>query len=430
MINNVLIIGGGASGMVAAISAARSGANVTLIEQQSVLGKKILATGNGRCNFSNMELSAEHYYCEDHVFLNSILSDYPTQAILNFFESIGISSKSRNGYLYPFTEQATSIRDALVSELDYLGVTIHLNTVALEITHKNESVSNHGEKDWDYKVTVMKFEEESSKQFTLYSDVLILSTGGKSGLTKQNQTDGFSLIKHLNHHITSLSPALVPLIGQGKFFKNLAGIRAEASVTAYINDTAVRTESGELQLTDYGLSGIPIFQISRILTHEMKKNKKHDASSYSVSIDFMPSYTPEEFLNILLDRRVLLVNRSMKQYLNTVFKDKLASFLLDVAHIDEKKLTNNVTEQEIEKLVRISKTFSVTIKDCKDFKQSQVTAGGIPIQEITYELQSKFHSKLYFTGELLDIDGICGGYNLHFAWASGLLAGTQAAKIK
>ncbi len=414
MKKEILIIGGGASGMVAAIVAARNGAKVTLVEQKNELGKKLLATGNGRCNFTNLTMNADCFYSQnpENHFISSLLDDYTPEVIIEFFESIGILAKDRNGYVYPITDQASSIRDALVSELQALHITIYLNT----------AVTGLKEISTGYSVS-MEEQGENSKIFQKNYHSLILATGGMSGLHKQTKYHGYTLLEDTKHRTTKLSPALVPLIGQGKFYKKIAGIRTDARVTAVINGEVVASEIGELQLTDYGLSGIPIFQVSRLITQKLNKE-----NIVAIEIDFMPNFTQESLEELLIFRQKQFPDRTMKFILNGLVKDKLATFFLYTARMSEEDLSTNVELEELRKLARIMKTFTVKIEGSKTFQQAQVTAGGVPISEVNENLESKFHENLYFTGEVLDIDGICGGYNLHFAWATGMLAGDRCSK--
>lgn len=402
MSKRIIVVGGGASGMTAAIIAARAGAKVTIIEQNQVLGKKILATGNGRCNFTNLEMNADCYYCKDTGFISRVLEMCPPTMILDFFESVGISMRNKDGYIYPFNEQAVALRDALVFELKYLGIEVILDTAV-------ESIHNNQVKTWNR---------------TFCGDAIILATGGKSGLAKQVKYDGFSLLSDTKHKLTSLSPALVALKGEGKFFKKITGVRTEARITAVVDNIAIRSEVGELQLTDYGVSGIPVFQVSRILSQAIATGVK----GTSVIIDFIPQYDAESWGKLLEERSIRLSNRNMKEFLTGIFKDKLVDFLLYTAKINEETLVKDVTKERLEEFARICKTFEIRISESNAFSQSQVTAGGICVSEVHSTLESKYHKSLYFTGEILDVDGICGGYNLHFAWATGIIAASSITR--
>ncbi len=402
MSKRIVVVGGGASGMVAGIVAARNGANVMIIEQKPELGKKILATGNGRCNYTNLELSSECYYCNDNGFISHVIDNYPTQKILDFFESIGILPKDKDGYIYPFSEQASAIRNALEQELIHLGVKIITDTAV-------ESIKNHEVKTWN-------------KAYVC--DAVILATGGASGLPKNTQYIGYDLLKDTKHKVTTLSPALVALKGAGKFYKKIAGIRTNAAVSALVDGVQIRTEIGELQLTDYGISGIPVFQISRIVTQALAKKKK----DVIVKIDFMPQVSKSDLLDLLNKRRDTLHHRTMNELCNGLWKDKLIDFLLSTAGISGNEKALDVKYEYWVKFVNICKEFEVKILDSNPFAQSQVTAGGVPVTEVSENMESKFHNHLYLTGEVLDVDGICGGYNLHFAWATGIIAGEAASK--
>lgn len=432
---HIIIIGGGAAGMVAGILSARNGSKVTIIEQQSELGKKLLVTGNGRCNLTNLFLTKNCFYStsyhenssylcgEDSFSLDSLLETYSPQKIIDFFQSIGILTKDRNGYVYPLTDQASSIKKALISELESLHVTMLTNTLGtFKASSENSQIQvsltkleAKNEKPFNNKQTMTKI-NTSEKEQILVGDALIISTGGKSGITNKNAQDGYFVLKNMKHRLTNLSPALVPIIGQGDYFKKLSGIRTEVNMKLWINHELVKTEGGELQLTDYGISGIPVFQISRIITQELKNKQV----PITVELDFMPRYNTNQLLILFNQRRALFGEKNMEQFMNGLFHDKLGSFLLKYAGISEKIKVKTISEKEYNHLLKLSKSFPVDVKGSKDFLQSQVTAGGIPLTEVKETLESKYHKNVYFTGEILDVDGICGGYNLHFAWASAM----------
>lgn len=400
MINKVGIIGGGASGMVAAIIAARRGLEVTIFEQQDELGKKILATGNGRCNLTNLKMDSSCYYCSDFKFLDHLLKQYSVSDVLGFFASIGVLVKDREGYIYPVTDQACTVRDAFTYELDALNVSVYVETTVRKVQYVES----------EFKVVT----NEGNFSF----ENIILATGGESGLHKSITSTGFGLLHDMGIPYSTLVPALVSFQGLGQFYKKIAGVRTHGTVTAVINGEPLKSDTGEIQFTKTGISGIPVFQISRVLSLGLSEGKH-----CSIVVDFLSEYSEDEFLELLLKRRSLLQNRTIKEFLNGIWKDKLIDLFLYTARIPEDRYIHDVTENEFKKLIRISKTFEVKLKDSDGFMKSQVTAGGLSLNNITTQLESKQYPHLYATGELLDIDGICGGYNLHLAWITGMLVG-------
>ncbi len=405
MKKSVIVIGGGASGLTAAYAAAKNGAEVIIIEQNSELGKKILVTGNGRCNFTNTHMDSTAYYSDEESFVKFLLTTETSKNIIPFFEGIGMLVKETGGYCYPQTEQSITVREALSNQLKVLDVTIQLN----------EGVKNIIDEGAGFKVV--------SDKSTYHCDALIISTGGKSGVHSIKQLDGFTLINHTKHSITKLTPALVGMECHGKFFKKIAGVRTQATVTAVLDKKECGSATGELQLTNYGVSGIPVFQISRILSQGLLEKKVAE-----IYIDFMPHVEAKYLFEFLVRRKAKFEGMNVTAYMNGLLKDKLTQLLLYLCRIEGDDSVNELSSEVIEKMVRIIKKFSVTVINSKSFKESQVTAGGIPLSEIKQTFESKFHENLYITGEVLNVDGICGGYNLHFAWISGLIAGRESAE--
>ena len=409
----LLVIGGGASGLTAAIVAARAGAQVTILEQRESVGKKLLATGNGRCNYTNTDLNVSKFYTAEEAFITDLLETYSATFMLDFFKKLGVLSRERNGYVYPYTDQATTIRDALVSELHALHVTIHTTTT---VTRISPIAPHHNSSEHAYIV------ETNQGKFT--AERIILATGGKAGLPRNASGDGYHLASQLGYPITPLTPALTGLQGAGTFYKKIAGLRVDATVTARINQQELGSDTGEVQLTDYGISGIPVFQISRLISQALAQHTKQ----VEVVINFLPRYTTIEMEHLIQQRLAVLGGRTMQEFVNGIFKDKLGRFLLETARIPSTILAKDVTPNQWKHFLHTCMEFRISIIGVNDFAKAQVTAGGIPLSSFTSHLESKTHPGLYVTGELLDVDGICGGYNLHFAWATGILAGTHATK--
>lgn len=405
MMNEVIVIGGGASGMVTAIIAARKGKKVTIIEQNNQMGKKILATGNGRCNYTNTDMGVQHYYSSEVDLLAPFLEEFPTKIVLDFFESIGIYPKNRGGYLYPFNDQAVAIREALQSEMYRLGVSLKWEEVVEEIDFIKDENSKS--------IIVIKTNKD-----LYHTNKCVLATGGNAGLGNKVLKGGFDLVENTKHVLTPLSPALCGLKSKDLNFKKLSGIRTDARVHILIDNNFVRSDIGELQLTDYGISGIPVFQISRIAG--MALNEKRDIK---VILDFIPNYSQEEFAEILIKRLSIFKGRKTKEYMNGLFKEKLASYLLEGSNLTKITHVCDITNEDITHFVKHCKNIMIKINGINDNNKAQVTAGGISLNEVNSNFESKLHKNLYFTGEVLDVDGICGGYNLHFAWASGIRVG-------
>ena len=397
---HVIVIGGGASGLVAAIMAAKEGARVTLVEQKDSVGKKILSTGNGKCNLTNKSMSIDCFRGDDISIVEKVLSQFGYEETINFFEELGVILKSRQGYIYPVSDQASTIADVLKMELDCVHVQVMLEEYVNEVSKT--------EKGFCVK----------TKSNTLYGDAVILSTGGKAAPTLGSNGSGYTLAKSFGHSLSPVVPALVQLKGKGRFFSSVAGVRTQAKVTLYVDGEVAGSDTGELQLTNYGISGIPVFQVSRYAAKALYARK-----SVVAELDFMPNMTDNAFADFVKERLQKHGNKNAEEFFVGMFHKKLIPLFLKAARID------NIESMDIEKLTCICKHFKVEIEGTNDFEQAQVCAGGVRTCEINPTTMESIHEKnLYLTGELLDVDGICGGYNLQWAWATGYIAGTAAAK--
>lgn len=409
----VMIIGGGASGLVAAVEAARNGAHVTILEQKDRLGKKILSTGNGRCNFTNAKMEAACYHTGNPELIQTMLADYGTAWAVSFFEELGLLSKERQGYFYPRSDQATSVLDALLLELKRVAVEIQcgVKVNGVKQTKKGFQISaKTGE----------------GKDMNFYGDACILACGGRAAAVLGSDGSGYPLAKSLGHSMVPVVPALVQLKSNLSCFKQLGGIRTEGAVILYVNGKEAAFDKGELQLTNYGISGIPVFQISRHAA--LALYKKQDVL---VEIDFLPTLSKEEY-HAHLDRRIAYDGQcSILDTMLGIFNKKLIPVLLKESRIKASRDIASLKKEEIKRLIDVCKHFKVPISEANSFEQAQICAGGINAMEIDKAtMESKLVKDLYLTGELLDVDGICGGYNLHWAWYSGFTAGTHAAKGK
>ncbi len=405
MKNKIAIIGGGASGLIAAIMIARDGGDATIFESQNTLGKKILATGNGRCNLTNLNMKQDAYYCDREDYIVTLLQKYPLSEVLKFFQSIGVSTIDKGGYVYPSTEQASTIRNALQYEIEHLKIRYKIDTMISNIQpldHSGFSLS------W----------ENENEEF----DMVIVACGSKSGIHNINMYTT-NLLNTTKHTINNLSPALVSLQGCGKVFARLAGTRIHGAITMVVEENVVARHEGELQFIKTGVSGIPVFQVSRIASQALL----YHIACYAL-IDFSPEYTLTELTEMLITRKQLFSGRRVRDFANGLWKDKVVGLLLYLARIEEEECISDVNDERLNKLSRIAKTFKVEIQGVDSFEKSQVTAGGVSLNEISDWNESIYHKGLYFAGEILDIDGICGGYNLHHAWVSGMHVGIHVVE--
>ncbi len=403
---HVIVVGGGASGLVAAISAARNGARVTLLEQKDRVGKKLLSTGNGRCNFTNKIMTSECFRSDDMQLVTQVLARIGFEEIKHFFEDLGVLYKDRNGYIYPISDQASTILDVLRMELESLGIQTVTETCVTGIT----------------KTPKCFLVETNRSQFQC--DAVILATGGKAASTLGSDGKGYALAKQFGHHISPVVPALVQLRGKGTYFKQVSGVRTQARVSIYVDGSCISSDIGELQLTNYGISGIPVFQVSRFASKAL-----HERKEVIAELDFRPEWDDAEFQLLIKNRLQQQQDKTAEEFLIGVFHKKLAVMLLKEANIPLHQKMRDVHEHKLQKLIALCKHFNVAIEATNDFEQAQVCAGGVKTAEINAQtMESVYEKGFYLVGEVIDVDGICGGYNLHWAWATGIIAGENAAK--
>ena len=393
---DIVIIGGGASGLTAAITASKNKQNkVTLIEKNQILGKKILATGNGKCNYYNSDQNIIHYNSTNNNLIKEIINPENTKKVEDFFSNLGIIPKIKNGYYYPFSNQATTIKNALVNEVEK-NTKILTETIVEDITKENNKFlikTNNG---------------------IIKADKVIIATGSKAAPKTGSDGFGYKLLKNLGHTIIDVLPALVQVKTKGKFLKDWSGIRTDVDASLYINDKLIKQESGEIQLTNYGVSGICIFNLSRFIPIALKNNDKVE-----IKINFLP-FT-KEVDNLL---KSLSNDKNITKTIEGILNNKLVSVILNQSSINKEKSYNELSFKEKEILLNNLSNFKLEVIGTNSYEESQVCSGGVPLTEINLKnMESKLIKNLHIVGELLDVDGDCGGYNLTFAWISGLLAG-------
>ena len=401
---HIVIIGGGASGLIAAIFSKTEHTQVTILERNAMCGKKILATGNGKCNYWNEDQSLNHYNSQQKELVKEIITEQNKNQVLDFFKSLGIYPKIKNGYYYPFSNQASTIRDALLYEVKRKKITIRNNFLVEKIEKQTDKFKIYSE---DEIVT---------------ADKVIIATGSKASPKTGSDGSGYKLLKRLNHNYIEPLPALVQLKTDGKYLKDWAGIRTDVKISLYENQQILKQEQGEIQLTDYGISGICVFNLSGLVARGLSLNKQEE-----IYINFLPflKENPQDELQKLFQNTT---ERSIKLQLEGLLNSKLVNILLKESNIDQMKSYNQLDEKEQNELIKYLTKFKVKVIGTNSFEQAQVCSGGISLADInTNTMESKKQKNLYIVGELLDVDGDCGGYNLSFAWISGMLAGKGSA---
>lgn len=407
----VAVVGGGAAGMMAAVQAAYAGARVTVYERNDRVGKKILSTGNGKCNFSNEDMRAACYYGSGAGYVDGFYKQFGVAETKTFFRELGMRIKDRNGYLYPASEQAATVLDVLRYEMERLGIEICAGCRVTGI----DGPGNPGCR--------LTLETETAAYKKRTYDAVILACGGRAVPKTGSDGTGLAMAKRLGHRIVPTVPALTALRCGETFWKQVAGVRCEARLMLYIDGNAVSSVQGELQLTDYGISGIPVFQFSRIAAYALQEGR-----TVTVKIDLMPdpgaADTQEAFWAQRWERQK---RQSMEQFVTGTVNKKVGLLLLKLAGIRETETVCEIEGARRRKLEQLFHAFEVTVKGTNSFEQAQVCAGGVDFAEVTDRLESVRRPGLFFAGEMLDIDGICGGYNLQWAWSSGAVAGRAAA---
>ena len=393
---DILIIGAGASGLSCAVSAAENGArNVCLLERLSRPGKKLLVTGNGRCNLSHEQITPYSYHGTFDP--TSLLSEIPD--IRPFFEQSGLFTVTDDaGRIYPLSNTATSVLDALRFAAEKAGAEIITEAPCEKITPSKNGF------------TV----KAANNTFT--AKAVVLAGGGCASPVHGSDGSCLSLARSLEHEITPLRPALCPL--QAENTKPLDGVRCKCTATLTQNGKTVCTEQGEVQFTKTALSGICIFNLSAV----------YQGGQAAVTLDLLPNFTPEQTKQMFTSAINYRQNLSAADALTGIFNYKLSVYLLKRTEISPDITASELTHRQITALTQAAKSLDFTVTATADFASAQVTAGGIKGDEVTETLMSRKINGLFFAGEMLDVHGDCGGYNLHFAFASGIKAGRSCAE--
>ena len=417
----VAVIGGGASGCMAAITAAQAGADVHIFEKNEKPGKKLYATGNGRCNLTNLHMDDSCYHTRTadkngSSLIHSAIERYSPADQIRFFAVLGVPVYDRDGYVYPRTNQAQTVVRALEKRIAALGIRVHTGCPVRKIRRSQQGTKA------DDAVFYVDCNDREARAF----DTVILCTGGMAGPQYGTTGDGYRLAASFSHKISTPLPALTALECKGQFLKRAAGVRCRAAVTLYTGNDKKQIregrEEGEVQMTDYGISGIPVMQISGTAARLLESKQR-----VFVQIDFLPEFSDSAFSDEI-ERRMREDRSQMlgDLFLGLVHK-KVLDLLLAEKGLQAEMKARRIDDAGIRQILQSMREYTLEVIQVKSFKQAQVTSGGILLEDTDADFQSRLQPGLFFAGEVLDVDGRCGGYNLQWAFATGYIAGLAAA---
>ena len=407
--SNVIVVGGGAAGMMAAVFAARNGQNVQLLEKNEKLGKKLFITGKGRCNITNAADIEDLFTAvtSNPKFLYSGFYSFTNQQVIDFFEELGVKTKIERGErVFPVSDHSSDVIAAFSRELKLLGVSVSLHTEVRELLCEQDKVCG-----------VLLTNGKKMK-----ADAVIVATGGISSPSTGSTGDGYRFAKETGHRVTELLPSLVPMEVRQWYAKELQGLSLR-NIEICITDGKKKLyeEFGEMLFTHYGVTGPVILSASSVVGKTLRKKE------LTLHIDLKPALSEEQ-----LDKRILREfdanhNKQYKNSIDSLFPAKLKPVMIELSEIEPEKKVNEITKEERQRLVHLIKDFTMTLTGLRSYNEAIITKGGVSVKEIDPgTMESKKMKGLYFAGEVLDLDAVTGGYNLQIAWSTGYLAGINA----
>ena len=392
----VAIIGAGAAGLTAAIATMKKGVEIHLFDKNKKVGKKLSVTGNGRCNYWNENQELKNYHTNSNTSLETFITLSDEKEVEYFFQKLGVVPRIKNGYYYPYSNQAESIRRILEEKVKSENAILHME----------EEVEKLDPKDQGFIITTSKEK--------YYFDYCIIATGSIASL-KEKENKGLIWAQKLNHKVIDITPSLVQVKVDFPYLKDWQGVRSEVEVSLLEDNIKIKKEHGEIQLTKDGVSGICIFNLSRDIARGLKKKKEE-----IISINFLPFVDNTTWLE---ERMKLLPEEKVEYFLESIIPNKLILVLLKYTQINKDKKVKELSKEEISKLKKTLTSLNVKATETLDTTKAQVCSGGVSLEDLKENMESKKINHLYFIGEVVDVDGDCGGYNLGFAWRSGLRAG-------
>lgn len=412
--SNVIVVGGGAAGMMAAIFAARNGQNVTLLEKNEKLGKKIFITGKGRCNITNASEIEDLFSAviSNPKFLYSGFYSFTNDQVIHFFEELGVATKiERGNRVFPVSDHSSDVIAALAREMQHLKVKVQLHCEVKELLINNER-------------EIKGVRLANGKKMT--ADAVVVATGGISYPSTGSTGDGYRFARNCGHKVTELFPSLVPMEVKEWYAKELQGLSLK-NIEIHITDGKKKLydEFGEMLFTHYGVTGPVILSASSIVGKTLEKKE------LVLHIDLKPALTKEQLDKRLLREFEANHNKQFKNAIDSLFPAKLRPVIIELSGIEEEKKVHEITKEERLNLLRLIKDFHMTLTGLRGYNEAIITKGGISVKEIDPgTMESKLIKNLYFAGEVLDLDAVTGGYNLQIAWSTGYLAGISAGQDK
>ena len=416
---DIAIVGGGAAGLIASIAAAQYAnmqdkkVKIIVLEKENRVGKKILMTGNGKCNLTNKNLDSRFYHSNSNNAIDSVLNKFTYPFIVEFFESLGlIFREDKEGRVYPYCDQASSVLDVIRSKMQELKVEEICNFEVVSI-QKNKS-----------------FFVIESKELKIKAKRVVVSTGGRASILSCKNNNIYSALTGLGHKLTPTFPSLVKVNTNSNFIGSLKGIRCRAGVSVVADGRSLKTEVGELQFGDNVVSGICVFSISRLISEYFSLGTIYSVNYKNVDIliDLFPDYSLEDFKKIMGRAFTLKKKSSLDELFTGIINKRIGmSILKSLNMVPLSRKVESLTSEEKDNIVSTLKGWKFKPKGVSKWENAQVTAGGIDIREFNMKtMESKKEKGLFACGEVLDVDGDCGGFNLHWAWSSGYLAGKSA----
>ncbi len=398
---DMIVVGAGAAGLVAAITAARAGQKIILLEQNTKMGKKILVSGNGKCNIDNKYISLSRFHGQNPDFIEKVLEGYGIEVVEKFFTSIGIElTEGKEGKMFPMSLQAGSVVELLEYEAKRAGVEILCDCVVTSVSKEGNT-----------------FTVETS-QGTKSCKKLLLSSGSPAAPQLGGSNSGYAFATKMGHSLIPRHPSLVQLCSEEAWVKACAGVKIAGLAQLYANGEYITEKKGDLLFTNYGISGLAILDLSREVSIRLA-----NYDYCELNLDLMPELSKEKLTNLLLKRIEEGSYKPIVLWLQGVLNKKLIHIILEQSKC-KVNIEGELNRKEVGKLVYAIKNLKLSINDTKGFKGAEVATGGINTVEVNPQtMESKLVPDLYFAGEILDVDGDRGGFNFHFAWVSGMRAG-------